>query len=98
MFGKKANKEAKYNENDLYAVIRITKNSARISELFVSPMYKSAKDYAMAIELCNENLANIDNFNKQHTELNMFAMEASLAETYRKMFYLKLEEMENSAE
>ena len=98
MFGKKANKEAKYTESDLYAVSTIMKNSARISERFVSPMFQSAKYWAMAIELCNEQLANIDNFNKQHPELNMFAMEANLAETYRKVFYLKLEEMEKSAE
>lgn len=97
MFNKKT-KEIKYTEHDMYAVKDIMRQRSYAEEMVLMP-FKTAKDYGRAIELCTEAINEIAQFERKHSELDdMFSFEKELFKQYKKVFYLKLEEMEKSAE
>lgn len=97
MFGKK--KETTYNQDELYIVKSIMSDRSWVAGFNEQARWVSAKDIARAIEICNNCLSKIDGFHKRNPELqNFFVEEKDIVETYRKLFYLALEEKEQSAE
>ena len=97
MFGKK--KEITYNEDELFVVKSIMSYEHRIVGFNEHARWVSVKDIARMIEVCNECLSKIEAFGKRNPELeSMFIMEKDVVETYRKLFYLELNEREQSAE
>ena len=98
LFGKKT-KETTYNESELYIVKSIMSTTHWIVGYNEHSRWASVKDVARAIEICNDCISKIDAFHKRNPELeSMFTCEKQMVETYRKLFYLALEEKEQSAE